>query len=109
MKNNKQMQELKVQIEIIEKYYNNFINYFKHFDTETLDADILTLLENALNKAKAWDIFRAKCCKGGKVASKNLSKKERIERAKTANKAKQAKAQKEKERRKQNQIAKHRL
>lgn len=106
MKNNKQTQELSDKITQIEAYYSelleNFINY-------TIEGETLDELTETLDKAKAWDIFKAKCGKGGKVASKNLSKKERIERARTANKAKQAKAQKEKDRKRRNQIAKHRI
>ena len=106
MRNNKQTQELSEKISQIELYYSDLLQNFIDY---TIEGETLHELTETLDKAKAWDIFRAKCEKGGKVASKHLSKKERIERAKTANKAKQAKAQKEKERRKRNQIAKHRL
>ena len=109
MKNNKQTQELTEKIAIIERYYNNLFNYLKDFNSELLDFDLLTLLENAIDKAKAWDIFKAKCGQGGRKASKNLNKKQRIDRARNANKAKQAKAQKENERRHQRQIDKHRI
>ena len=104
MKNNKQTQELSDKITQIEAYYSELLENFITIEGETLDE-----LTETLDKAKAWDIFKAKCGKGGKVASKNLSKKERIERARTANKAKQAKAQKEKDRKRRNQIAKHRI
>ncbi len=109
MKNNKQSKELNDKIKIIERYYNNLINYFKHFDTELLDSDLLSMLERAIEKAKAWDIFKAKCSKGAKVACSNLSKKERIERARQAGYANAKRIEKEKQRKRQNQINKHRI
>lgn len=103
MKANKQTQELTNKIAQIESYYNNY------FNACLTKSDLLDKIGETLDKAKAWDIFKAKCGKGGKVASKNLSKKQRIDRARNANKAKQAKAQKEKDRKRKNQIAKHRI
>lgn len=96
MKANKQTQELEQAITLIERYYNNLINYFKHFNTELLDDELLDMLEKTVDKAKAWDIFRAKCAKGAKVGASNLSKKERIDRARHASLSKTNKAQKEK-------------
>lgn len=84
MKNNKQTQELTDKIKGIEKTYNVLRCFFLECDwsNENINA-----LDEVLTKAKAWDIFKAKCGKGGKVASKNLSKKERIERARKASRS----------------------
>ena len=94
------------ELEKIEQEYNEVIERLENSFIEPIETHALI---EVLKKAKAWDIFKAKCGQGGRKASKNLNKKQRIDRARNANKAKQAKAQKEKERRHQRQIDKHRI
>ena len=91
MKANKQAQELSAKIAQIEAYYNELLYIFTNC---TIEGKSFAELVQTLDKAKAWDIFRAKCAKGAKVASGNLSRKERIDRAKKASQAKAEKAQK---------------
>ena len=94
------------ELENIKQFYDEKLETFKNC---TIEGETLQELTELLEKAKAWDIFKAKCEHGGRKASKNLSKKQRIDRARNANKAKQAKAEKEKERKHQRQIDKHRI
>lgn len=105
MKNNKQFKDLSDKIEQIELYYNDLMERFTNHNINDVTLDELT---ETLDKAKAWDIFKAKCANGAKVGASNMSKKERIDRAKHASDAKKLKVEKEKERKRLNQIAKHR-
>lgn len=96
MKNNKQTQELENKLLFIDEKYQSILEYFG----ELLDDGYqMHLLDDIIVKAKAWDIYRAKCGKGGKVASKNLSKKERIERARKASRSRECVQGKKKGRR----------
>lgn len=101
MKANKQAQELTEKLAQIEEHYSKIWWVFANCSIEGKTLDELT---ETLDKAKAWDIFRAKCAKGAKVASANLSRKERIDRARKASNAKTIKAQKEKARKESNRI-----
>lgn len=101
MKSNKQAQELSAKIAQIEAYYDELLRIFANCSIEGKTLDELT---ETLDKAKAWDIFRAKCAKGAKVASGNLSRKERIDRARKASQAKTIKAEKEKARKEMDRI-----
>lgn len=96
MRTNKQTQELSDKIAQIECFYNNLHNYFNACLTK---SDLLDKIGETLDKAKAWDVYRAKCGKGGKVAGKNLSKKERIERARKASRSRECVQGKKKGRR----------
>lgn len=105
MKETKQAQELAQTIERINAYYDDLLERFTNHNIYDVTLDELT---ETLDKAKAWDIFKAKCANGAKVGASNMSKKERIDRAKHASDAKKLKQEKEKERKRLNQIAKHR-
>lgn len=106
MKNSKQLKELSDKIDEIKKQYvfiySDFCQYLKYDKDKALFSEII-------EKAEAWDIFKAKCSKGAKVACSNLSKKERIERARQAGCANAKRIEKEKQRKRQNQINKHRI
>lgn len=93
MKVNKQTQELEARLEQLNAYYEDLS---LHLDLLQDKAILRQELLKVLEKAKAWDIFRAKCAKGAKVGASNLSKKERIDRARHASLSKGNKAQKEK-------------
>lgn len=101
MKVNKQTQELEATLERLNAYYDDLALHLELLQDKTILRDELI---KTLDKAKAWDIFRAKCAKGAKVASANLSRKERIDRARKASQAKTEKAQKEKARKELNRI-----
>jgi hypothetical protein len=101
MKQSKQAQELAQTIDQLNAYYDDLVLYLDLLqDKPNLRGELMKVLD----KAKAWDIFRAKCAKGAKVASGNLSRKERIDRARKASHAKSIKAEKEKARKELNRI-----
>lgn len=106
MKNSKQSKELSDKIERLNDYYDDLT---LHLDLLQYKPILREELLKVLDKAKAWDIFKAKCSKGAKVACSNLSKKERIERARQAGNANAKRIEKEKQRKHQNQINKHRI
>ena len=103
-------EELSKRIDDINAYY---LDYYMETRRKMLAygfaLDEVEKLQNVFTKANDFDIFKAKCGKGGKQASENLSKKQRIDRARLANTVKARKAQKEKERKHQRQIDKHRI
>lgn len=103
MKASKQTQELNEKLAQIDEHYSKLWWLFVNC---SIEGKTLHELTETLDKAKAWDIFRAKCAKGAKVASGNLSRKQRIDRARKASHAKTIKAEKEKARKESNRIKK---
>ena len=105
-----EVQELENRIDEINAYY---LDYYMNTRAKMLErgfslAECDALME-VFTKANDFDVFKAKCSKGAKHASRNMSKKQRIDRARAASDAKKKKAEKEKARRHQAQIDKHRI
>lgn len=91
------MQELGEKIGRINEHYEEICSFLITFDAG--NSLYVEIVEEITEKAKAWDIFKAKCGKGGKVSSKNLSKKERIDRARKASRSRECVQGKKKGRR----------
>jgi hypothetical protein len=86
----------------IEEYYNGLINDIHKINSIIYDSESLTIdkqldiglisheLEKAIDKAKLYDLMRLKCSQAGKKAARNMTQKERTERARRASKARKS-------------------
>ena len=82
---------LRRDYEIIKHLFNKYANSFilKRDDME-LVARFDAQIDDVINKAEKYDLKRLKQSEGGKKSAKNMTKAERIERARKAGKAKKA-------------------
>ena len=82
---------LRRDYEIIKHLFNKYVNSFVlERDDMELVARFDAQIDEIINKAEKYDLKRLKQSEGGKKSAKNMTKAERIERARKAGKAKKA-------------------
>lgn len=80
---------IKRDTDIIKAIYRKFCtSYYIDMDDIKLTYDWLKDIEKAIDKAMLYDIEKLKRSQGGKKSSKNMTKTERIARARKAGSAK---------------------